>query len=122
TPPPPRSTLFPYTTLFRSLHVIEHPKTGDLVRAHELEAAAQRRLGDFAREARGGQYKAGRPFLRLHCFRNPIRSSYRRRFHECATTSDDSTASGFAACSLISRINIARLYGPSAHSFLRTIA
>lgn len=32
------------------LHVIEHPKAGDLVRPHELEAAAQHRLRDFARE------------------------------------------------------------------------
>src|SRR3712207_6977908 len=35
---PPRSTLFPYTTLFRSQrHVLRHPDVGDLAR-HELVA------------------------------------------------------------------------------------
>src|SRR3712207_7402405 len=35
---PPRSTLFPYTTLFRSLHVLERRRAGEQVEALEDEA------------------------------------------------------------------------------------
>src|SRR3712207_8755853 len=33
---PPRSTLFPYTTLFRSQHASEHGRAGDRLERHAL--------------------------------------------------------------------------------------
>src|SRR5438552_8946164 len=41
-PPPPRSTLFPYTTLFRSNHLGGRPRRG--CAAHALEEALRQRL------------------------------------------------------------------------------
>src|SRR5436305_5101794 len=46
---PPRSTLFPYTTLFRSIKIIETPKGGDPVR-HDRRML--RRLRAYARGPR----------------------------------------------------------------------
>src|SRR5256885_7490540 len=59
---PPRSTLFPYTTLFRSHHQVLRP-LGDL-RIQVVHEHAQRRLGEPAaaaevRATRGAQRRAG---------------------------------------------------------------
>src|SRR2546430_8417742 len=47
---PPRSTLFPYTTLFRSILGLEHPVVAAARRVLEVRGATQR----LAPEARGG--------------------------------------------------------------------
>src|SRR5438132_9536796 len=48
-PPPPRSTLFPYTTLFRSLHGISHAIAADgrVAGRRRQENACSRRMMDI---------------------------------------------------------------------------
>src|SRR5262249_62172834 len=56
-PPPPRSTLFPYTTLFRSVLLHRHPRTrrgaADAGGQLELRGRRTRRLCDPARRGSG---------------------------------------------------------------------
>src|SRR2546421_9288936 len=47
--PPPRSTLFPYTTLFRSRLAVDLGTSDDLVRRHELPARAEYEAGHLVR-------------------------------------------------------------------------
>src|SRR3712207_2295590 len=42
---PPRSTLFPYTTLFRSLQCVEHLEQGRLVQGHRVLCPSARTIG-----------------------------------------------------------------------------
>src|SRR5260370_31084859 len=58
---PPRSTLFPYTTLFRSLHRRDRPRRRARPRRPRQRAAElladdpdRRRLGDLSRRRRSG--------------------------------------------------------------------
>src|SRR5260370_30011707 len=61
---PPRSTLFPYTTLFRSTHVyVVEPKNGGL-----LVTASRRTFGELVRQtdAHRGVHSSGGPHLVCH--------------------------------------------------------
>src|SRR5256885_13238326 len=51
---PPRSTLFPYTTLFRSERLPQHPRHGPALRAREPQREPQRcpGVGDDDRDER----------------------------------------------------------------------
>src|SRR5438132_10606584 len=63
TPPPPRSTLFPYTTLFRSLRDVHDERDG-VRRLSELRGEALRRIRARERAARGdvaARRRRGRP-------------------------------------------------------------
>src|SRR2546426_8210521 len=51
---PPRSTLFPYTTLFRSEEEIGSPHFPQIVRRPEVQAALSRTLGIFMPSAAQG--------------------------------------------------------------------
>src|SRR5688572_31016543 len=51
---PPRSTLFPYTTLFRILVVAERLVDAALAQAHAAQVVARRRLG--VRETRSEEH------------------------------------------------------------------
>src|SRR3712207_7957856 len=42
---PPRSTLFPYTTLFRSLQCVEHLEQGRLVQGHRVLCPSAKTIG-----------------------------------------------------------------------------
>src|SRR5690606_41968982 len=68
-PRPPRSTLFPYTTLFRSGRLVDGARALALLRIHLLETA-HAVAGAFARVGRQflpalGAFEHARPFLRL---------------------------------------------------------
>src|SRR3712207_8060449 len=60
--PPPRSTLFPFTTLFRPRRVLDHPLTDRLVLGRDDRAGGQpaRDLGGEVRPREGGDASARR--------------------------------------------------------------
>src|SRR3989449_10228953 len=64
---PPRSTLFPYTTLFRSLGLVGAAGTARYQRAAMLEVIAQ----DFVRTARAKGLRERRVLL-VHALRNAL--------------------------------------------------
>src|SRR3712207_7962117 len=57
---PPRSTLFPYTTLFRSLSARPHPVLRP-VEAHHLLGALDGHVGDAARDGEAFSIVGARP-------------------------------------------------------------
>src|SRR5687768_17939549 len=72
-PPPPRSTLFPYTTLFRSRHDAARQRRGD-IGLHELEVLVLHQRCQV-RRARGLQVvEADHPFASIKQHATQMRS------------------------------------------------
>src|SRR5438309_7134846 len=70
---PPRSTLFPYTTLFRSRGGREHPRRPPGGERPELEHGAQSRR---APRPRGGRRRAGRRLSRSEEHTSELQSQF----------------------------------------------
>src|SRR5687767_15908935 len=71
---PPRSTLFPYTTLFRSERAFEQP--GEAPNDGRQDAPVEQEGGQDAHHERGGQGLEGQDELTARCFW--LRSEERR--------------------------------------------
>src|SRR2546422_1165662 len=68
---PPRSTLFPYTTLFRSVRLREHPRAGvdahdDPRRPHDARGGAGERAGPTATSRTRSEEHTSELQSRLH--------------------------------------------------------
>src|SRR5687767_15376015 len=63
---PPRSTLFPYTTLFRSERAFEQP--GEAPNDGRQDAPVEQEGGQDAHHERGGQGLEGQDELTARCF------------------------------------------------------
>src|SRR5438876_9296486 len=80
---PPRSTLFPYTTLFRSVPVGEVGGVDDLVLADELEGLGQEPLVGLAREVdldrKSTRLNSSHPSISyaVFCLKKKTRCDYR---------------------------------------------